>query len=107
MRSAGNVKLVTMSFKVLVEDSHTASRLESSVLAYQALRVERFGAEISNAFSHLGRIAVFEHQNLEVVTSKLNKYYYWEIMEMLLMVGVCIAQVIVAKRMLQSTEGVV
>ena len=90
----------------MFDGHHAADKLTVHDVANHSQRVETFRQDVSSKYTDVSMRSVLENENRGVLIKKLDHYYIYSIVEIVLVLVLCVLQVEFIKKLL-STNNVI
>jgi hypothetical protein len=98
----GAEKLITMNVNKVTETSHIEKVITSTVLSDHAMRASQLLEQLKFLANAFERYTMINLQAVKAVIKNINLYYYWNIVETVMAILVCFAQVALISKICKS-----
>ena len=99
-------KLVALNIGVMFENGHMVDKLTVHDVANHGRRLNVFQNEVTNKYTDMSMKSVIENENRQNLINKLDHYFTYSIVEIVMILLLCALQVEFVKKLL-STNNVV
>lgn len=90
----------------MFDDHHGAGKLTVNDVADHSKRLQVFRHDVSNKYTDVSMRSVLENENRQSLIKKLDHYYAYSIVEIVMVIVLCVLQIEFVKKLL-STNNIV